>query len=529
MLAQIKILAKLELCNLYGFNAFRFSKDKKAKKKSLALLALWAVLLSIMAFYVGGLAYGLIYLGLEMAVPAYLITISSLLTLVFGMLKAGSLIFRKEGYDILCALPVTDGAVAVSRLLRMYVEGLLMALAVLLPGFAVYVWNVHPGAGFYLAGVLGLWSIPLIPMSAAIFIGTVITGISSRMRRKSLAAAGLSILAVLGIMYGLSRLSAMEGSFDPEMLKSLSASIMAVLGKVYPPAVWLGTAIVRGDALGSLLGAGLSLLIFAAAATGVALYFRKICQGLYSSIAKHSYHLGTLKAGSVLSSLCKREFRRYFSSSIYVTNTVIGPIMGCVLSGALLATGTEKLEKLLPLPIAIGQTVPFVVAGVFCMMTATAASISLEGKNWWIAKSLPLSTKNILDAKILMNLLLFLPFYLLSELLLILALKPGAWDLLWLALVPASVILFSCVYGITVNLHFPVLEWESEVYIVKQSASSMLGGMGGFVLAILCAVAVGAVPERHAAYLKAGICLAILAVTAVLYRKNNRFDICGRV
>ena len=72
------------------------------------------------------------------------------------------------------------------------------------------------------------------------------------------------------------------------------------------------------------------------------------------------------------------------------------------------------------------------------------------------------------------------------------------------------------------NLHFPVMEWESEVRIVKQSASSMLGGMGGLILAILCAAAVGLVPKEYAAYLKAGICAAILTATAVLYRLNNR-------
>lgn len=529
MLTQIKILTRLELSNLYGLNVFRFSKDKKAKKKSLGLLALWVILLAMLFFYVGGLTYGLIYLESEAAVPAYLITVSSLLIFIFGMLKAGSVIFRREGYDILCALPVTNGAVVVSRLIRIYVEDLLLALAALLPGLAVYVWNIHPGAGFYLTGILGIGSIPLIPMTASVFIGTLITGISSRMRYKSLIAAGLSIVTVLGILYGSSRLSAMEGNIDPEMLKNLSASIVALLERIYPPAVWLGASIIRGDVLGGLLCTGLSLAVFAAAAAGIVLCFQKICRGLFGSVAKHNYQMGTLRASSVLSSLCRREFRRYFSSSIYVTNTVIGPIMGCVLSGALLAAGTEKLEKLLPFPIDIVSLIPFVIAGVFCMMTTTATSISMEGKNWWIVKSLPLSAKNILDAKILMNLLLILPFYLLSELLLIFALKPGAEELLWLLLIPAVLILFSCVYGITINLRFPVLEWESEVRIVKQSASSMLGGMGGFLLTILCTVAVGTVPGAYAGYLKAGICAGILAVTAVLYRKNNRFDICGKI
>lgn len=526
MLAQIKIMTKLELCNLYGVNVLRFSKDQKAKRKSLGLLVLWAILM----FYAGGLSYGLLYLGMQDAVPAYLITISSLLIFVFGVLKGRGVIFRKEGYDILCALPIVQGVAAVSRLFGMYVEGLLMTLAVYLPGIAVYVWKIRPDSGFYLTNLAGIWSVPLIPIAAAIIIGTLVTGISSRMRHKSLAESALSILAVLGVLYGLSGFSVLEGSIGPEMLKNLSASVMVVLEKIYPPSVWLGTAIILGDVWKGSLYAGFFLAVFAAAAAGTVLYFQKICQSLNSSSAKHNYQLGGLKRDSMTMCLCRREFKRYFSSSIYVANTLIGPVMGCVLSGALLAGGgTEPLERILPISIDAAGLVPFVTAGVFCMMPVTASSISLEGRNWWIVKSLPLTAKNILDGKILTNLLLILPFYLLSEIFLIAALKPQAGELLWLILIPAVIILFSSIYGITVNLYFPVLEWESEVSVVKQSASALLGGMGSFVLAVLCAAGTGAVPKAYAGYLKTVLCFIILLAAGFLYRRNNRFDLWGKI
>lgn len=152
-------------------------------------------------------------------------------------------------------------------------------------------------------------------------------------------------------------------------------------------------------------------------------------------------------------------------------------------------------------------------------MTTTATSISLEGKNWWIVKTLPLSAKAVMDAKILMNLLLMLPFYLVSEVLLILALRPGILDILWLFLIPAVIILFSCVYGLAVNLHFPVMDWENEASIVKQSLSATLGGMGGFVLSILCIVAIVFLPGAYVGLFKVGICIFLLGATAVLYRE----------
>ena len=528
---QIKNLAKLELCNLYGINVFRFTKQQGKKRKYACLFVLWCLLLAMMAFYLGNLSYGLIVLGLEEVVPAYLLMISSTMIFVFGMLKAGSMIFRREGYDVLCALPLPKGVIAVARLFRMYVENGLLTLAVLLPGIAVYAWNARKGVGaaFYVIIVLDIFAAPLIPMSAAVLAGALVTGISSRMRHKSLAASGLSVLMVFAILYGTSRMAALEGNLDAEMLRDLSAMVMGMLEKIYPPAVWFGIAAVRGDLWMGLFGIFVSVAVFAAVSAGVVLCFANICEHLSGSFATHRYQLGELKAGSVAAALIRREFRRYFSSSVYVTNTVIGPVMGCIFAGTVFVMGADAVEQLLPAGLNTEMLIPFVLAGAFCMMTTTAVSVSMEGQNWWLVKSLPLSVKQVLDAKIGMNLLLILPFYAVSEVLLMFALKPDGRELLWLALVPLVMIVFSCVYGITVNLHFPVLEWENEVSVVKQSASSMLGGLGGFVAAILCALGAVKAGSAYSDLYNGGICAGIVILTAGLYWSNNRFDLCGKI
>lgn len=158
-------------------------------------------------------------------------------------------------------------------------------------------------------------------------------------------------------------------------------------------------------------------------------------------------------------------------------------------------------------------------------MTTTAVSVSMEGQNFWIVKSLPLETKTILDAKLLLNLGLMLPFYLLSQLLLLLALRPGTLELLWQVLIPGVLLLFSSVFGLTVNLHLPSLRWDSEVTVVKQSASALIGGMGGFLLALLCAVPAALATGPAAHVLKAALCLVLLGVTGLLYRNNSRFPL----
>lgn len=202
--------------------------------------------------------------------------------------------------------------------------------------------------------------------------------------------------------------------------------------------------------------------------------------------------MGDLKRDSVLKALVIREFKRYFSSGIYVTNTILGPVMGVVFSGAVLLMGIDRVTELISVPVDIARYIPFVVAGIFSTMNTTCMSVSLEGKHWWIVNSLPLDTKAVLDAKLL---------------------------------IPAVIILFSCVFGLTVNLHIPVLMWESEASVVKQSASSMLGGMGSVLLTILFVIANVLVSGGDSHLLKSACCIVALLAAAFLYRKNNMVEL----
>ena len=139
-------------------------------------------------------------------------------------------------------------------------------------------------------------------------------------------------------------------------------------------------------------------------------------------------------------------------------------------------------------------------------------------KEWWLVKSLPLSSKTILDAKLLMNLILILPFYLVSEVFLMLALKPGLQDGFWIVVIPAVILLFACVY-------FPVMDWENEVSVVKLSASAILGGMGGAVLAVLGGAGACLVPEGYSGGYRAVLCVLLMGTVCLMYRKNNRIDL----
>lgn len=208
-----------------------------------------------------------------------------------------------------------------------------------------------------------------------------------------------------------------------------------------------------------------------------------------------------------------------------MTNTIIGPIMAVLFSASVLVMGVDKMQQFLEIPINIKRGIPFAVAGILSMMPATSTSISMEGKEWWIIKSIPIKTKAVLDGKILLNLSLILPFFVVSEVLLTIALKPDFMELVWMIVIPVVLTLFGLVFGITVNLKMPVFNWENEVTVVKQSASSMLGGLGGIVMALVCVVPVLLIPSEYTSLLEAIVCVVVVCLTAFLYKKNSAVNL----
>ena len=521
MLRQIKLLTVLETRNLFGLNVLFHTHDKSARWKAMAMALLYALVAALLCFYVGSLAWGLAALGLSDVVPAYLMVIAAMVVFFFGIFKAGSALFSQKGLDALCALPVPQSAIVIGRFARMYLEDLALSLAVFLPGFGVYAFLVRPGFLFYPLALLAALGTPLIPLTLATLVGAVITGLTARMKHKSLGVAALSLLAAGGIMILSFSLTSVE-DLDLNALRDLSGTLLTLLGKVYPPALWMGTAIVRGDLLPAFLWLGASLGLIVLMVLLVSSRFQAICRRLAVNSARHDYRLTAQKGSTLPAALCKRELRRYFASAGYVTNTIVGPVMGVGLAVALFLADLEAMFPPALLHCAIKALLPSGLAGPFGKTPPTAVSVSLEGKNLWIAQSLPLSNRDFLGGKLLFALLRGLPFLLLAVVLSVLALRPGAEDALWLLLFPLLLLIFTAVLGLFVNLHLPSLNWENETRVVKQSAAAMVSCLTGMILPILAAIAVALLPG---VWIRPALCAALLLLTLLLWQGACRFDL----
>lgn len=524
MLRQIQLLSKVQLCNLFGFNEIRYTRDKKKKGRFIGLAVVWALLMLMLLVYMLMLSKGLIMLGMSDIIPVYLTAAASLIIFMFTIFKAGSVIFQMHSYEILVSLPVSQTSIVISRFLTMYVTDFLFGLLVMIPGMTIYGIYLHPPVTFYLYGIIGTVLLPLLPVSLATAAGAAITAFCARMKHKSLVSAFLTIVLLVFIFAGSTLLGGMEEIPD-EMLINFAQIMEEKIGQIYPPALWLGHAMVRGAAGEFLLYAAISIIVFAVLAAVLQHFFLNICTALNATSAKNDYHMEQLHAGSVTAALWKKELKRYFASSIYVTNTMAGYILMVIMAGTLLIVGTEKMETMIGMPGIVSRMLPLLLALIASISPTTACSISMEGKQWWLIQSLPVKGKAIWDSKILLNLTIALPFYAAAVILSLLAVHPSAGHAFWLIILPLIYILFTSVTGITINLAMPVFDWENEVRAVKQSASTMITILVGMISAILPMVLLFIVGEGMEIYVYGITAVVLLILTLFLYIRNSRRNV----
>ena len=521
MLKQIRLLSGVQLINLLGINEARYTKDSGKRKRFLGMAVVWSLLAVTLLGYVCALAYGLVQIGMADTIPAYLYTVVSLIILVFTFFKAGSVIFQKNSYEMLVSLPVSGTAVVISRFLTMYVTDLLFALLILLPGLGMYAAAKHPAFSFYLYGLLGTLALPLLPITLATVAGAVIMAVSSRFRHKSIAASMLTLLFAVSVV-AASLLFSGKGEqqqFDQELLRNLAEVIRGQLKRFYPPAGWFSGAVVEQSAADFLLLWGSSAFVFGGMAAVLQKYFYRICSALNASYARQNYKMQKLGQSSAGRALWKKELRRYFASSIYVTNTMMGYLLMPLAAAAVFFAGVEKTEQLLELPGILSRTFPLLLGFMAGMMPTTACALSMEGKQLWIVQTLPVSTRALAESKILVNLTVGLPFYFIAMLFALPAAKLSIIEGICFAFTPVAYLLFSAVSGMLVNLHFPIFNWESEVRVVKQSASVMIVLLIGFFDTLVPMALVFIWKEIPAMWIWAGTDAVLFTLAWAGYRK----------
>jgi ABC-2 type transport system permease protein len=196
----------------------------------------------------------------------------------------------------------------------------------------------------------------------------------------------------------------------------------------------------------------------------------------------HAKHVIPKKKQAVIVHLIKKEWGRYLNSPIYSLNTGFGLIMLLVGSFALLWIPNVLVElerALIQENISMLVVVIGLVGFTLSTVYSPAVSLSLEGKNINMLKSLPIDPVLISISKIGFNLILSLPIIGISWLVFSVALSFNFMtSLSLLSLIIALMILLS-VFFFWINVFFPRFDFQQDVEVVKQSIAALIAVFGG--------------------------------------------------
>jgi ABC-2 type transport system permease protein len=263
---------------------------------------------------------------------------------------------------------------------------------------------------------------------------------------------------------------------------------MDSLSGVYPPIQWFVEAVANKSVLDLLLLLSVNgILMF-----GFILLVQKLVkstnQRSMTKLTRKNTKAAVSRQRPIIYSIAAKEAKRFFNTTIYALNVGFGAVILFILGIASLFFSDQIFNYFSQFGM-VGfdfELIVLILIGFCLSMTySTAISLSLEGKNFWILKSLPIKPKVVMQGKMIFNLLLVLPVTMLTLILFTFALDIEVGKSLLMMVFSISLALVVTVLGSLVNLFVPKFEWRNPAEVVKQSAGALLGMLGSWIILIL--------------------------------------------
>ncbi|MBU5455303.1 putative ABC transporter permease subunit [Caproiciproducens sp. MSJ-32] len=467
---KLYILFKTTFINSTGINKLLKEKSKKERFRSISIFILILISFLSLAFSASINSYFMADALKAVGMLDLQITMSFILSVIIiiftSIYKAQGLLFSSKDYYLLMSMPIKPNIILITKMLNLLIMNYFVLIFTFLPQAIVYFIKAENSSLYFLYLAVVFIFLPLIPIVLSSIIAFLISFISSRLKYKNLIINFGSILLIILISF-------YSGDLIQKIILS-SKSISEGISKIYPPLIYATRALTVLNIKDLAIFIGISIVAFSIFIVIFSRSFKEINLRLEETYRRSDYKLGKITSSSKTAALLKKEARRYFSTPIYLLNTIIGPILLLIAAIATIIFGKEAIYTIAELEFS-DQLIPLFIAAIVCgslsMSCTSSSSISLEGKNLWILKSTPIVEKEIFKGKIALNILLILPAALISNLIFYISLKFSLANLIFLLIITIIYSFVTAILGLIVNLYFPKLEWTSETTVVKQSTS----------------------------------------------------------
>ena len=441
------------------------------------------------------------YLSVELCKPFNAVNMSWLYFLIMSMIAValgsfGSVfntysgLYMSKDNDLLLSLPIPVRSILISRLVSVYLLGLMYSAVVIVPAVIVY-WVVSGCTPLSVVGsVLLIVLISLVVLILSCILGWCVAKISKKLKNKSFVTVAASLLFFAAYYFVFYKAQ----SFIMTLMTNAVIYGENVKKRAYP--AYMFGRIGEGDVI--------AMLIYTIAIVVLCILTYRVLAGSFISIVTSNnsgvrvkYREKRSKMHKKFTAILSKEFARFISSPNYILNCGLGTLFLVVLGCVFLVKGNALI-------IVAGQIfqgsdgiwmTSVACAAAVCMTAAmndiVVPSVSLEGKNIWLIQSLPVKTRDILNAKLAVQLILTGIPVIFCDICIIMVLRTHVTNmvvLMLLFIMPVVYTLFMAVFGLFLGISLPNLTWTNEAAPIKQSLNVVIALFSGWIFAGLAAI-----------------------------------------
>lgn len=479
-------LAKIQITGFMS-SSMRTGSQRKITGRILIGVIFISILLSS-GMYTFGI-YSTLPVGYKDLTLYMMSAVAVVFIFIISITTAQGQLFQFKDFEQLMSWPISRNQVFLTKIISFVGLNFLYQTFLIIPALIIYGINEGMGILFYLFGIVGSFFLTFIPITLASLLAFLIRKLAGNGKYKTLLVNLGSFVLLGGIFVCSFSMSNLETTVIPtETLQQGYQLVKTYLFPVY----WY----IKGTIDSNIFYLGGSIIFNSVIFMLFIFVFSKTFISINAQVQEgykvKNFKLGKTNSNNALSALFNKEIMKVFANSMYFFNLALGQVM-LIIGGIFLIINKSKLNELLG---QVGIESSLVVSSffglvcsaicLFALMTPTSSvSISLEGKQWWITKTIPVKTEIIFISKALVNAVIIWIPSAIGFLLVSFGFSFSILEVLLGLLLIFVLGIFVGLLGLAINLNFPKLNFDREIIVIKQSMSSFISIMGGMILGAL--------------------------------------------
>ncbi|MCR5786560.1 MAG: hypothetical protein K6G28_02505 [Acholeplasmatales bacterium] len=455
------------------------TNNKKKKNTSFIVsLVLYAILLVFLSLYFGAVFSTVGSSTRDVMTTLVLVATFMIFTQSTVAVKK---IFISQDYDILMSLPIKKSDIIISKSMSLVLQGIFNSTCLLLP-CGVLRAILDKNLFVIFDTLLECICTPILPLSISIIFGTIFSYISAHAKKFSGVIDLIFNLLLILVIFAFSFSTSYSSSSGNTMFNS---SLVYIGGQYY------FMYYASNNPLYYLAYVGISIALVVFVIYFVSLFYVKVHELLNkTNRVKYVRHDSVYK--SKFRTCLKNETIRLFKTKAYALNFVITVLFGIGFSiflsvqmrNTALAEGNEEFKKIIFEYGFFMALCPMYFIGV---AVPAQGLINLEGKAFYLNKTLPIDRKTWIKSKLVLSLLITVPACLISSIVIVSLVPMSIGSTLIVLFVPTLSNILDSIILLHLNLINPKLDAKDEQQMAKQSSGFLpiLFDMGLMVLGMI--------------------------------------------